>query len=408
MRFHVELIKPSHYDDDGYVIQWWKASVPSNSLASLYAIVLDAAERCVLGPEMWMTLSAADECNTVISAPAHRPPPGTRRGRRRRLPDRRAVEPVSARHGPGTRPPRPWSRGRHRRLPRQRLPVDAPAPARRSAGGVGSRHHPVRRRGGRPHRPVAARRPCRHAAADLQLHGRSAVARRRPDHLPAAGDAAALFAADRLVRFRPRLPVPMQLLHHHQRPGTQVALPQRRRRRAAAARPPRPGVYRFFITDDDFARNRNWEPILDRIIELREKEGLYLRFIIQVDALANKIPGFIEKCRRAGCLRVFIGLENINPDNLLHAKKRQNKVTDYRRMLQAWRDAGVITFCGYILGFPADTGRVDRARHPHHPARAAGRHPGILRPDAAAGIGGSQDPGCPGRLDGSGHEPLRH
>ncbi|WP_221939332.1 hypothetical protein, partial [Mycobacterium sp. KBS0706] len=36
------------------------------------------------------------------------------------------------------------------------------------------------------------------------------------------------------------------------------------------------------------------------------------------------------------------------------AKKRQNKVTDYRRMLQAWRDAGVITFCGYILGFPGD------------------------------------------------------
>jgi hypothetical protein len=33
--FHVEMIKPSHYDDDGYVIQWWKASIPSNSLASL-------------------------------------------------------------------------------------------------------------------------------------------------------------------------------------------------------------------------------------------------------------------------------------------------------------------------------------------------------------------------------------
>ena len=47
--FHVEMIKPSHYDDDGYVIQWWKASIPSNSLASLYAIVQDAAERRVLG-----------------------------------------------------------------------------------------------------------------------------------------------------------------------------------------------------------------------------------------------------------------------------------------------------------------------------------------------------------------------
>ena len=41
--FHVEMIKPSHYDDDGYTIQWWRASIPSNSLVSLYAIVQDAA-----------------------------------------------------------------------------------------------------------------------------------------------------------------------------------------------------------------------------------------------------------------------------------------------------------------------------------------------------------------------------
>ena len=34
------------------------------------------------------------------------------------------------------------------------------------------------------------------------------------------------------------------------------------------------GVTRFFVTDDNFARNRNWEPILDRLIELREDPGL--------------------------------------------------------------------------------------------------------------------------------------
>jgi len=61
-RFHIELIKPSHYDDEGYVIQWWRASVPSNSLASLYAIVLDAAERRVLGGAVSITQDAWDEC----------------------------------------------------------------------------------------------------------------------------------------------------------------------------------------------------------------------------------------------------------------------------------------------------------------------------------------------------------
>ena len=53
--------------------------------------------------------------------------------------------------------------------------------------------------------------------------------------------------------------------------------------------------------------------------------------------------------------RVFIGLENINPANLMSAKKKQNKITEYRKMLLAWKQAGIITYAGYILGFPGDT-----------------------------------------------------
>src|SRR4029077_2328816 len=63
----------------------------------------------------------------------------------------------------------------------------------------------------------------------------------------------------------------------------------------------------------------------------------------------------IEKCSRAGVRRVFIGLENIDPDSLMGAKKKQNKITEYRKMLLAWKAAGCITYCGYILGFPNDT-----------------------------------------------------
>jgi hypothetical protein len=67
------------------------------------------------------------------------------------------------------------------------------------------------------------------------------------------------------------------------------------------------------------------------------------------------IPNFIEKAQRAGVTRVFIGLENVNPDNLAAAKKRQNRITEYRRMLLAWKAQGIITLAGYILGFPSDT-----------------------------------------------------
>ena len=37
-RFLLFLVKPSHYDDEGYVIQWWKSALPSNSLACLFEI----------------------------------------------------------------------------------------------------------------------------------------------------------------------------------------------------------------------------------------------------------------------------------------------------------------------------------------------------------------------------------
>jgi hypothetical protein len=115
------------------------------------------------------------------------------------------------------------------------------------------------------------------------------------------------------------------------------------------------GINKFFITDDNFARNKEWEAIFDRLIELREQHGIPLGLLIQVDTLCHKIPNFVAKAKRAGVTKVFIGLENINPDNLAAAKKRQNKITEYRKMLLAWKAQGIITFAGYILGFPADT-----------------------------------------------------
>ena len=65
-RFVVELVKPSHYDDDGYVIQWWKSWIPSNSLACLYGIATDIAQRKALGPDVMVEIHAYDEGHTII------------------------------------------------------------------------------------------------------------------------------------------------------------------------------------------------------------------------------------------------------------------------------------------------------------------------------------------------------
>src|SRR5215475_9308689 len=69
-RFQLVLIKPSHYDDDGYVIRWWRAMIPSNSLAAVFGIAADCAERQVLGPDVAIDIMVLDETNTRIDVPA--------------------------------------------------------------------------------------------------------------------------------------------------------------------------------------------------------------------------------------------------------------------------------------------------------------------------------------------------
>ena len=69
-RFQLILIKPSHYDDNGYVIRWWRAMIPSNSLAALYGIAVDCADREVLGPDIAIDITVIDETNTHVNISA--------------------------------------------------------------------------------------------------------------------------------------------------------------------------------------------------------------------------------------------------------------------------------------------------------------------------------------------------
>src|SRR5881394_1095646 len=64
--FCLVLVKPSHYDDDGYVIQWFRSAIPSNSLAALYGLARDCAERQVLGPGVTLDIHPIDETNTRV------------------------------------------------------------------------------------------------------------------------------------------------------------------------------------------------------------------------------------------------------------------------------------------------------------------------------------------------------
>jgi len=111
------------------------------------------------------------------------------------------------------------------------------------------------------------------------------------------------------------------------------------------------GTSFYFFTDDNFARKKLWRETFEAIIRLREEENIKVSFMMQVD-LARKPKEFVPLAARAGCTQVFIGMESVNPENLKAEGKVQNKVEEYRDIIREWHDAGVVVHTGYIIGLP--------------------------------------------------------
>lgn len=353
--FRLFLIKPSHYDDDGYVIQWVRSEIPSNTMAALNGIALECIERRVLGKDIDIEIIANDETNT-------------------RIKPRKIIRAIEDCGGNGLV----------------------------ALAGVQSNQYP---------RALDIARPLRAAGVQVciggfHVSGCLAMLPRVPPEIQEAWDmGVSVFAGEAegrldevlkdaygkelkpLYNFLDDLPglegAPTPILPGHRIKRTvssrtsfdsgrgcpfqcsfcTIINVQGRKSRYRTAddieailrRNHAQGITQFFITDDNFARNKNWEAIFDRIIALRTNDHMKFKLIIQVDTLCHLIPNFVEKAGRAGVKRVFIGLENINPDNLVAVKKKQNRITEYRKMLQDWKRVGAITFCGYIVGFPGDT-----------------------------------------------------
>jgi len=113
------------------------------------------------------------------------------------------------------------------------------------------------------------------------------------------------------------------------------------------------GITFYFFTDDNFARKKLWRETFEEIIKLRE-EGIKVTFMMQVD-LARKPKDFVRLAGKAGCTQVFIGMESVNPENLKAEGKQQNNVGEYRAIIKEWHDAGVVVHAGYIIGLPWDS-----------------------------------------------------
>jgi hypothetical protein len=354
--FTIVMIKPSHYDDDGYPITWYRSIIPSNTLAALYGLGRDCARRNVLGEGVDIHLETYDETH-------------------QRVTPRRIIADLKRRGGKaliclvGVQ---------SNQFPRA-VDLAKPFLAAGLPVGLGGFHISgcISMLKELPQEIVAAQKmgislfagEAEDGRFDEILsdafHGTLKPLYNHLDHLPGlegqpfptlpaselrlSQSWRSSFDLGRGCPYQCSFCTIINVQGRKSRFRTPDDLEAIVRENAAQ------GIDCFFITDDNLARNKNWEGFFDKLIELREHHGLKVKLIIQVDTQCHRIPHFVSKAAQAGVKRAFIGLENINPDNLIAANKRQNKITDYRTMLQRWREAGVYTWAGYITGFPADS-----------------------------------------------------
>ena len=352
--FHIVLIRPSHYDDDGYVIQWQRSFVPSNSLAVLYGLCRDLAERSVLGDDVEIVVTAMDETNTrirvekIIRQMSSSPNEGLV-----------AFVGVQTNQFPRTMDLATQMRkagiqvcigGFHVSGCLSMLPETPPDLQHALDIGISLFAGEAE---GRLETVIGDAYNGRMQAIYNHLSDLPTLASQPVPFLPAnllrRSLASTSFDAGRGCPFLCSFCTIINVQGRQSRFRSDDDIEKIIRENAAQK------IHRFLITDDNFARNRDWEKIFDRIIMLREQKGLAIRLFLQVDAMCHRIPGFIEKAARAGVGMVFIGLESINKETLIATGKRQNNFNEYRKTLQAWRNAKVMTTAGYIIGFAEDS-----------------------------------------------------
>ncbi|HLJ25688.1 MAG TPA: radical SAM protein [Candidatus Angelobacter sp.] len=353
-KFSLVLIKPSHYDDDGYVIQWFRSAVPSNSLAVVHGLALDCRERRVLGDDVEIAITSMDEDNARIR---------TRRIARQLAGGRGLVILVGVQ---SNQFPRAMDIARPLRAAGVQVclggfhvsgslsMLGGVTPELKIAMDLGISLFAGEAEEGRLDQILrdawqGGLKPLYNYLADLPSLDGAPMPMLPAGTIRGTIGKYTSFDAGRGCPFQCSFCTIINVQGRKSRRRTVEEVEQIVRRNLAQ------GVGRFFITDDNFARNTDWEKIFDRLIAMREEEKLNIKFMIQVDTMCHRLPHFVEKAGRAGVRRVFIGLESINPESLMGARKKQNKIAEYRKMLLAWKRAGAIVFAGYIIGFPEDT-----------------------------------------------------
>jgi radical SAM superfamily enzyme YgiQ (UPF0313 family) len=357
--FHVIMIKPVRYDDDGYPIHWRRIVYPSFSLSLLNGMVENCEARKVLGPDVTITVESHDDQCGI--------PPVKDMIARIRAASEGGLFCIVGAHT--AQFPRAMALGRQFRD--AGIPVimggshvsgcmssmPEPAPDLREMMDIG-----VSLFVGEAEERFDEVMIDAHAGTLKPMylkpgHSADMATALLPNRVPKAVESKLVLGVDPIVTVEAGRGCPFLCSFctvinvHGRKPRSRTAETVACFIRDSVSK----RRTRFLFTDDNFARNTNWRPILMELIRLREEEGLSFSFIIQVDTQSDRDPDFIPLAARAGCVQVFVGMESINPESLKSVAKKQNAVDRYRRFFQAWKRHGIVTMVGYIIGFHNET-----------------------------------------------------
>ncbi len=355
-KLHIIYILPSRYDDDGYVRRYWRGVLPSNTLACLKSLTLDLARSGELGPDVDVSVEIYDE--TVQRLPLRRIVRRHRRGKEQVLVGFAGVQSNQF----------PRARDIAIQLRAEGIPVmiggfhvsgilsmfDEPSPELQDVmdRGVtlvrGEAESPGALAGILRDALNGELKPLYEIVPPPDIRD-AAVPQPDSDYLrrfvfknmgTVDTSRGCLFNCS----FCTIINVQGRTMRHRSAEAILRSIESNYDR----------GINIYFFTDDNLARSPVWEDVFAGLARMREA-GRPVRFMMQVDTQAWKIPGFLEQAKAAGCYLVFVGMESINPANLAAVGKRQNKVGEFGEMVATWHAAGILVHVGYIIGFPYDT-----------------------------------------------------
>src|SRR5438552_3132734 len=342
-KFRIVLIKPSKYDDDGYLIRFWKGVLPSNTLNVLHGLTDDVKERCVFG-DLSIEVTTFDETAEkvpikkiirwsrkprtkllvcLVGVQTNQFPRALDMARLFRAEDIAVI--IGGFHTSGTINMLGEQEPDIQELVRESICVVSGEVEGKWEMILSDFLHDQLK-------PIYSFAQDLQSLVDIESSPLPKTSPKTMEHFayPTFGTADTSRGCPFACSFCTIINVQGRKMRERS-PESIAALLRRNYSEH--------GVSFYFFTDDNFARKKLWRETFEAIIKLRQ-EGIKVSFMMQVD-LARKPKDFVSLAAKAGCTQVFIGMESVNPENLKAEGKKQNNVEEYRDMIKVlsrWSD----------------------------------------------------------------------